>query len=153
MKFPRLNFQYKEGNLYVNLLLLIFYVLLCSFQAHAADTEHGHIEIDNNLYSVEIARSNTSLRRGLMFRQNLAARHGMLFIFPTIKRHGIWMKNVYLPLKVIWMNEHFQIIDIQDLKPCITDYCPIFYPPAPSKYVLELNIDALVTKKSQVMLK
>ena len=90
-------------------------------------------------YSIEIARSVEQRNRGLMFRDRLEHRNGMLFIYPRSGYHRIWMKNTFVALTVIWVDEKSHIIDIKILPPCVYDPCPSYGVSKPSKFILELS--------------
>ena len=47
-----------------------------------------------------------------MFRKTLAPDKGMLFIFDTEKTISIWMKNTYIPLDLIWINQQLDIVHL-----------------------------------------
>ncbi|MFC1700686.1 DUF192 domain-containing protein [Patescibacteria group bacterium] len=88
---------------------------------------------------VEIADTHEKRQRGLMFRNELAEDKGMLFIFETTKVYSFWMKNTYIPLDIIWIDENLQIVHIENATPCLTENCISYSPNAPAKYVVEAN--------------
>jgi len=49
---------------------------------------------------------------GLMHRRALLDRHGMMFVFKTPSRPSFWMKNVHVPLDLVFINKRGRIIDI-----------------------------------------
>lgn len=55
--------------------------------------------------TVEIAASPQEQAKGLMFRTELAPDRGMLFPFPVPKRASFWMKNTYIPLDIIYVQQ------------------------------------------------
>ena len=65
------------------------------------------------LISVEIADDEYEIATGLMYRKAMADSLGMLFIFPTSEQRSFWMKNTYIPLDIIFVNEKFEIVAIQ----------------------------------------
>ena len=89
--------------------------------------------------SVEIAETREERVQGLMFRQELGEREGMLFVFPTEGVYTFWMKNTFIPLTVIWVNNEFEVVDVQDAVPCTTNACKRYTPKASARYVVEVN--------------
>ena len=87
----------------------------------------------------ELAYTDETRSRGLMFRESLPSDSGMLFIFPFVDQHGFWMKNTLIPLDIIWINERKEIVYITTAEPCKADPCNSYVPMQKSKYVLELN--------------
>ncbi len=59
----------------------------------------------------EQASTPRSRREGLMFRTELGPREGMLFTFAESKTQSMWMKNTYLSLDMLFINEG-RIVDI-----------------------------------------
>ena len=56
-------------------------------------------------YQVEIANTDASRRRGLMYRKEMPSNHGMLLDFGAPSKVSIWMKNTFLPLDIIYIDE------------------------------------------------
>ncbi len=112
--------------------LLLLFILSCAYNPKAC--------INSHCFSIEIADSPEERTRGLMYRQWLDPDSGMLFIFEEAGRHGFWMKNTYIPLDILWINETKHIIFIsKNVSPCTNVTCPVISPPEDAKYVLEIN--------------
>jgi hypothetical protein len=95
------------------------------------------------VYAVEVPQTKEARERGLMFRPRLAPRTGMLFVFPAVDRHAIWMKNCLIALDLVWLDDDKRVVAIEaGAPPCAKDPCPIYEPPIPSRYVLELPTGA-----------
>lgn len=89
--------------------------------------------------AVEIANTPEKRSQGLMFRTALPTDQGMLFVFDTPDYYSFWMKNTYLPLEMIFINEQATITDIIQASPCQKDPCPSYKPTQKALYVLEVN--------------
>ncbi len=74
-----------------------------------------------------------------MYRQRLAADKGMLLVYPRSGDHRVWMKNMLIPLRVLWIDDSYTVLSVQRLVPCETSPCPVFAAPLPSRYILELS--------------
>jgi hypothetical protein len=64
------------------------------------DTDHGAQK-----FQVEIADTDASREKGLMFRKTMEPDHGMLFVFPIDEGVAFWMKNTILPLDMIFIRD------------------------------------------------
>ena len=123
-------------------LPLLLLLLPCQPEGFAAQT--GSLEIAGQRFQVEVAATPAAREKGLMNRSRLAAGKGMLFVFPGSGMYPFWMKNTLIPLDLIWIDEHWQVIGVSRMQPCgrersRTNDCPLFYPPAPVRYALEVN--------------
>ncbi len=88
-------------------------------------------------FTVEVARTQEEIYRGLMFRKEMPARYGMIFILPVEREAEFWMKNTLIPLDMVFIGADGQIKHIHPMaKPLDTTLVPSL---APVKAVLELN--------------
>ena len=85
----------------------------------------------------KIAKTPEEIRDGLMYRKHKLDKHeGMLF--PMEKQiNSMWMKNTYIPLDIIFLDEKKRIIGyVIDAEPLSEKSLSI---DKPSNYVLEMN--------------
>ena len=116
---------------------LTILIALC-FINPAPKVSLPQLEIGNATIKIEIADTETERTQGLSDRTNLAPDTGLLFIFPTITTPNFWMKDMFFPIDIIWLDENWKIIGIEkNLTP--ETYPKLFFPPSPIKYVLEVN--------------
>ena len=86
---------------------------------------------------LELAITPEQQARGLMFREHLEPNAGMLFIFGYDAPHGFWMRNTLIPLDVLYISYDGAVVHIrQQAQPQDET---IYIPPAPCRYVLEVN--------------
>lgn len=65
-----------------------------------------------NVFVVEVAVTLQEKAVGLMFRPNLAPDRGMLFVWPDSMPVAMYMRNVYVPLDILFIDENFTISHI-----------------------------------------
>jgi hypothetical protein len=61
---------------------------------------------------VEVARTEAEHERGLMFRNHLDADAGMLFVFPRAAPLTFWMKNTFIPLDMVFIDESHHVLGV-----------------------------------------
>jgi uncharacterized membrane protein (UPF0127 family) len=88
-------------------------------------------------FDIEIAETQAERARGLMFRRNMLPERGMLFYFDYPAKQSFWMRNTYIPLDIIYIDEQLRVVSIQ--KNCrILNDTPL-PSTGPAQYVLEIN--------------
>jgi len=104
-----------------------------------ADSGLSRACFQGHCFEVSIAQTPDQRSQGLMFEKSLDDYRGMLFVFQEEDIHGFWMKNMLIPLDIIWMNESKEVVFIKkNAQPCQQD-CLVISPLQEAKYVLELN--------------
>jgi uncharacterized protein len=120
-----------------------FCIILSAFLAFAANGDKlptTTIIINPDLkIEAELAYTDETRMKGLMFRESLPEDAGMLFIFPYMDQHSFWMKNTLIPLDIIWLNDKKEIVYFATAQPCTEDPCSSYAPMQKAKYVLEVN--------------
>lgn len=127
----------KEIILLILIIILIPPVILWNSLISKKITE---VCFKDNCFKAEIAESRIKSYLGLMFKENLPENRGMLFIFEEPNDYYFWMKNVRIPLDIIFMNEEKKVIYLyENAQPCGKNQCPAINAGQPVKYVLEIN--------------
>ena len=91
--------------------------------------------------------------RGLGGRESLPDDRGMLFVFPEPGRHGFWMKDMLIPIDIIWISAEGRVVDIQAAQPepGVPDpQLKRYSPNGEAKYVLEVRAGLAAEKGVQV---
>ena len=105
-----------------SVLLLAFGALLVCAPVRAETAADRHLTIVTvsgpHEFSVEVMRSQPELERGLMFRKTMPQSDGMLFDFGRPQDVAMWMKNTYLPLDMLFIDQDGRVISVkEDAKP------------------------------------
>jgi len=86
---------------------------------------------------VEFAETNYERETGLMHRTSMEDNQGMLFIFSAEFPRNFYMKNTYIPLDIIYLDQHKKIVSFQEnAVPLNEEGLPS---EIPAMYVLEVN--------------
>jgi hypothetical protein len=86
---------------------------------------------------IEIADDEYERAQGLMYRYKMSDSVGMLFIMEREEPQSFWMRNTYISLDIIYLNNELEIVKIQKYtQPLTDDPIPSF---AKSKYVVEVT--------------
>lgn len=96
-------------------------------------------DMNGKVIQLEVAETPQQQAIGFMFRPEIPDDRGMLFPFDPPRRVSFWMKNVDLPLDMVFLRDG-EVIDIEhDVPPCTTDPCPTYGPPELIDSVIELR--------------
>lgn len=88
----------------------------------------------------EIAKNVLEKMKGLMNRDYLPQDKGMLFIFSFPWIRFFWMKNVKIPLDIIFVNRKFEIIAIHEAPVEKSFFYKNYFSNGFCKYVIECNM-------------
>lgn len=98
----------------------------------------GQLNIKGNLWSVDIANNETSRSSGLSNRKTLHMKSGLLFAFDKLDKHVFWMKDMLIPIDMIFFDNNWEIVLIEsNLQP--NSFPKLFGDKIKSQYVLEIN--------------
>jgi uncharacterized membrane protein (UPF0127 family) len=86
---------------------------------------------------IEIADDSYQRAQGLMFRKSMPDTRGMLFTFETAEEQSFWMRNTYIPLDILYINDKLEVVSIQ--KNCATLSDKPLPSGKPAQYVVEIN--------------
>lgn len=111
------------------------------------DGQNIKAELNSNAFDLEVARSPNARSRGLMFREIMQEQSGMIFIFDEPKILSFYMKNTYIPLDIIFVDEDLKIINIhKNTTPLNSEI--LYKSTKPAIIVVELN--ANITEKYSI---
>lgn len=134
--------KYREYIIILLFAVIIRYLVLNRFcpETFMNSEKKGNINI-TTIY-VERVTTPETIAKGLMNRMEpLEQGHGMLFDKGTWSSSGFWMKNTYIPLDILFLDDTFTVIDIlYNMKPLDTTSQNIN---KPWRYAIEINAGSM----------
>lgn len=96
-------------------------------------------QIATETIKLEVAQTPQEQAIGLMFRESLPGDRGMFFPFASERVARFWMKNVSIPLDMVFLNGDRVVEVAVNVPPCQTETCPVYGPQEAVDGVLELR--------------
>lgn len=123
--------------------VIIFYLIL-----HAATPQQKkYCKIflpDEFSLTAELAITDEERQLGLMFRDTINWDQAMLFIFEEEGIQTFWMKNMKIPIDILWLDREKRIVHVEKNVPsCKKEPCPTYSPLYPAMFVLELKANSV----------
>jgi hypothetical protein len=104
--------------------------------AQAEVTLHGET------FRVDVADTPSSQAKGLGGRKHLGPSEGMLFLYDAKRRHSFWMKGMFIPIDMIWLDNRRVVYIEHNVPPppkgTPPQSLPTYQPDAPANIVLEI---------------
>lgn len=99
------------------------------------------LKINDAQVGMEIVLDESERALGLSGRYELMDNEGMLFVFEQPGFYKMWMKSMYFPIDILWLDKNFTVVDIKkNVDP--STYPQSFAPSSKALYVVELNAGA-----------
>ena len=96
------------------------------------------VRLGSGAFQVWVANTEAERERGLSGVKELPKNGGLLMDFQTDAQWGIWMKDMYVPLDIVWLDSNKKVIYmVSDASPELST-TKIFTPKTPARYVIEL---------------
>ncbi|MEM0979195.1 MAG: DUF192 domain-containing protein [Cyanobacteria bacterium P01_H01_bin.58] len=100
----------------------------------------AEVELGGQKIGLEVARTRQQQSIGLMHRDVMPDDRGMLFPFAPARPVSFWMKNVRIPLDMVFIYEGQIVAIANNVPPCEADPCPSYGPgPQVVEAVIELR--------------
>ncbi|MEK7518109.1 MAG: DUF192 domain-containing protein [Patescibacteria group bacterium] len=95
--------------------------------------------INNNAFQLIVVNTPKEMEIGLSETTSLPQDKGMLFLFKSPGYHSFWMKNMKIPIDIIFINKDKIVTIFSKVNPPSNESPTIYRPDEPSDKVLEIN--------------
>ncbi|MEB3359932.1 MAG: DUF192 domain-containing protein [Synechococcales bacterium] len=95
--------------------------------------------VDDSEIQLEVAETRQQQAIGLMFRETIPDDRGMLFVISPSRRVQFWMRNVQVPLDMVFLRNGQVVAIAPEVPPCTTPTCPTYGPDEEVDQVIELR--------------
>ncbi len=117
-------------------LIVLIAVLGALFFFHNATSLQKNTVNSPAGFTFETAATTEARILGLSGRSEIPENYGMLFVFDMDVTPAFWMKDMLVPIDIIWISKDGEIVGIEsEVQP--STYPNTFSPAVPIRYVLE----------------
>ncbi len=115
-------------------------LLVYSVGAYAATHFQPTVEfrVGSGIYHLAVADDNAERTQGLSGVSQLALDGGLLMKFESDDQWGIWMKDMKVPLDILWLNNDKKVVYVVKNAGPELSTDTIFKPKEKARYVVEL---------------
>lgn len=122
-----------------SVVLAVFFLSLFLLRPNLLKPTKSTVVIKDIVIYVHVAKTEEEITRGLGGVKKLEEDEGMYFLMGKKDYYNFWMKNMLIPIDIIWINGR-KIVDITKRAPVENNNnLTIYSPKSPSDGVLEVN--------------
>lgn len=103
------------------------------------------LRLGDGVFRARIALNESDRTKGLSGVTNMNADQALVMAFPSSSKWQIWMKDMKVPIDIIWLDVNKKIVYIVKNASPVDSDSKIFEPKTSAKYVIELpagSVDA-----------
>ena len=120
--------------------------VLAVFSTSDRQYQKTTVRLGDGVFTALIAQSNAQQAKGLGGITRLSDTDAMLFVYEAPRQNKIWMKNMNIPIDVIWLDREKRVVHIErSLQP--SSYPKTYGPTTQTQYVLEVAAGTVDTKQ------
>jgi len=100
------------------------------------------VQLGSGDFSARLATDDASRQTGLSGVASLKPNDALLMVFPSDDTWGIWMKDMKVPIDILWLNSKKEVIDVVSNVSPDLGASKVFKPLMKARYVLEIPAGA-----------
>lgn len=99
--------------------------------------------------------ADTPVKRAIGFsnKTKIMEDEAIIFIFDEERILHFWMKDTYVPLDIIFLDENKKVVNFFNMTPCLEKNCPIYSSLKKAKYAIEIKSGSLSCLKNGMEVK
>lgn len=110
---------------------------------------HVSLRLGDGVFRAALAQTEAERAKGLSGTKQLAPTSAMLLVFDTDDTHGVWMKNMHIPIDIVWLDWDKTVVHVaHNVSP--DTYPRSFTPEKPARYVVELAVGMAASRNIRV---
>jgi len=130
----------------MKILLLILALVIIT----GCSSNFKTICVNDKCFNAEIADDAEERRVGLMKYDMLQEDEAMWFVFQESSRHSFWMKDMRFPIDIIWVDDKYNIVNVErNVQPCVGE-CTVYTPEKEARYVLEVRANSNINIEDKI---
>lgn len=116
--------------------------------------KRAEVKIDNQYITADVVKTESAREKGLGGRTSLGINEGMLFLFSRPEPYEFWMKDMMIPIDLVWIAGG-KIVGFEKNMPppkagTPDSELPVYVPPGPVDEVLELHAGRIDLLKAKI---
>lgn len=97
------------------------------------------VRLGTAVFKARLADDSDERIQGLSGVSSLRANEALLMAFDTDREWGIWMKDMQIPLDILWLDKDRKVVHVVKNASPDLGTSTTFTPTEPARYVLEVN--------------
>jgi uncharacterized protein len=108
------------------------------------------VTLGSRSFSVTTALTEEDRQTGLSGVNKLGPNEGLLMVYPLSSEWGIWMKDMKIPIDIVWLDQNKSVVHIvMDAAPELGE-SKTFTPNKPALYVLEVAAGTVASSSIKI---
>ncbi|MEP7204658.1 MAG: DUF192 domain-containing protein [Candidatus Saccharibacteria bacterium] len=108
------------------------------------------LSFGNGVFKARIASTPLTREKGLGGVLELGSQQAMIFVFPRDDTWQIWMKDMKVPIDIVWLNHDKKVVYmVKNVSPESSTNTK-FTPTSVARYVVELPVGSIVNQRIQI---
>lgn len=136
------SFSWRSPVLYIVVGVVVVLTALIAAYALELSSKTTHVQIGSQEYRLWIADTEKERVKGLSGVAAVSEKGGLLMDFQSDGQWGIWMKDMNVPIDIIWLNKDKEVVYIvENASPDTPE--KTYFPFEDTRYVVELAAGAV----------